>query len=55
MWLIDAYDLLLYRQIEDGKEQTIPIEDNKDMEKFIAIDKQEFLKYLLLRFDNEGY
>ena len=46
-WLIDHEDMVLYRDIGDGNEQAIPIEGNKDMEKFIVLDRQEYLQYLL--------
>lgn len=47
LWLIDHEDLVLYRDLEDGLQQAIPIKGNADMEKFIVIDREEYLRYLL--------
>ena len=44
LWLIDHRDVVLYRKIGAGREQIIPIAGNKDMEKFIVIDRGEYLR-----------
>jgi hypothetical protein len=40
IWLIDNYDLLLYRKIKGGKEQIIPLK-SKSMDRFMCLDKDE--------------
>ena len=42
IWLIDEKELILFRQIEGGKEQVIPIKGNKDVLKFLCIDEREY-------------
>ena len=37
MWLIDGKEQILYRKLNNGKYQIIPIEDNSDMNKFLVI------------------
>ena len=41
VWLIDEKELVLYRKVSTGAEQAIPIKGNKDMRKFLVIDKDE--------------
>ena len=53
VWLIDHKDLLLFRVIKGGKEQVIPIKDNPDMNRFIVIDKQEYLEFVLDEIERE--
>jgi len=40
IWLIDREELLLYRKIDGGNEQVIPLQ-SKSMDRFICIDKKE--------------
>lgn len=42
IWLIDEQELLLFRKIKGGKEQVIPISENKDMNRFLCIDQREY-------------
>lgn len=47
MWLIDGKEQILYRKLNNGKYQIIPIEDNSDMNKFLVIDKREYQELIL--------
>lgn len=47
MWLIDGKEKILYRKLNNGKYQIIPIENHSDMNKFIAIDKREYQELIL--------
>lgn len=42
VWKIDHHKSVLFREIKGNKEQVIPIRLNKDMEKFMCIDKREY-------------
>jgi len=40
IWLIDREELLLYRKIDGGNEQVIPLQ-SKSMDRFMCMDKKE--------------
>ena len=47
MWLIDGKEQILYRKLNNGKYQIIPIKDHSDMNKFLVIDKREYQELIL--------
>lgn len=49
MWKIDGFELELYRKLNSGLEETIPIKENSDMNRFFCIDEKELEE----RFGNE--
>jgi len=47
MWLIDGKEKIIYRKLNNGNYQIIPIEDNSDIKKFLVIDKREYEQLIL--------
>lgn len=47
IWYIDAYDVVLFRQIKNGKEQIIPIKNNESMRKFTCMNEEDFYELVL--------
>lgn len=46
IWLIDPVDVVLYRVLDDNKEQVIPIKSNPSMRKFICISQEEYVELI---------
>ena len=42
LWLIDDSKIELFRSLDDGYQQRVPIKDNTDMSKFICMDVEYY-------------
>ena len=42
IWLIDYHRMVLYRNIGNGTEQVIPIQNNRDMKGFLCMSESSF-------------
>jgi hypothetical protein len=42
LWLIDPQESILYRVIEDNKEEVIPIKNNNAVKRFMCVSGSEY-------------
>lgn len=54
IWLIDPYEVTLYRYIEGNREEVIPIEGNNAVKKFMCISEQEYEKLVRELVEKRG-
>jgi len=47
VWLLDYEDVTLFRVLDSGDSQHIPIKDNEDVSSFICMDKDYYAQFLL--------